>query len=116
MASLGTLSSFDIGRKYIYGLSDLQKTINGITYVIFIDINNSAKKTTRSGAKSTSPTNVKYGAMIKFKGGAYGVKRNLSTKMSAKKVLESVKSKLDKVSDKGISAVKTELTKISKKS
>lgn len=96
MATLGTLASFRVTKKYLYGLMDLKKTINGVTYEILVDPINSESKTTRTGGKSSNPKKVKYFVGISYMGGSYAIKRNVATKTDAKKILEAVKEKIDK--------------------
>lgn len=96
MKDLGTLSSFKEIKKYIYGLTDLEKTVNGVTYQILIDPINSGKKQTRVGSKTSNPQDVRYLAAIKFGQGIFAIKRNIKTKKECKAALENVMNKIGK--------------------
>lgn len=112
MANLGTLTSFRKTKKFIYGLTDLEKTIDGVTYQILIDPINSGKKQTKSGFKTTDPKDVKFLAAIKFDGGNYAIKRNIKTKTDCKNVLENVMAKIENEKTKaGIKSVIIKMTK-----
>ena len=112
MANLGTLTSFRKTKKFIYGLTDLEKTVDGVTYQILIDPINSGKKSTRTGSKTSDPKDVRFLATIKFESGSYAIKRNLKTKTDAKNVLEDVMSKIEKETTK--TGIKSVLVKMSK--
>lgn len=80
MRNIGFLKTFKKTNRYAYRNYDLEKTINSITYCIWIDLLNSNKKT----------KNIKYIACIKFNNGIYSIKRNLNTKKEAKSILDKV--------------------------
>lgn len=114
MKNLGTLGSFKVTRKYIYGLTDLEKTVNGVTYQLLIDGVNSGRKEIRGGGKTTDPKNVRYLAGIKFNGGYYAIKRNVKTKTECKNILEGVMAKIEKEKTKeGIKSILIKTSRLS---
>ncbi len=112
MTTLGTLTSFRKTKKFIYGLTDLEKTVDGVTYQILIDPINSGKKETRVGAKTSDPKDVRFLAGIKFDGGHYAIKRNIKTKTECKNFLEDVMAKIQKETTK--TGIKSAIIKASK--
>jgi hypothetical protein len=96
MANLGTLTSFKVAKNYGNGMTDLQKTIGGVTYEIFIDPINSGVKVQSSGKKIVDPKNFKYGAGISYDKGVYALKRNIKTKIEAKGILQKAMEKIEK--------------------
>lgn len=96
MSKLGTLSSFSIKKRYMYGMADISKKLNGVEYEIFIDPINSGTMLNKNGKKLINPKKVKYGAMVNLSGGSYGLGRNFATKSDAKKKLDYAYTLLSK--------------------
>jgi hypothetical protein len=95
MKKLGPLNSFKKTKKFIYGLTDLEISVNEVTFQILIDPVNSGKKSTRNGSKTSDPKEVRFLAGVKYDKGSYAIKRGLKTKTETKNVLEDLMLKLD---------------------
>ena len=91
--TLGTFSSFKIGKRYSYKFTDISKEVDGITYAIWIDPVYSSKAL-KNGKVVLDGTDIKYHAAVKTDRGVYSIKRNLSSKKEALAILNSVYNRL----------------------
>lgn len=64
MKGLGTLNTFEVAKIYAYGLKNFEKTVNGVTYGIEVDLVHSGERRLQSGKKVFDPKKITYAALV----------------------------------------------------
>jgi len=113
MPVLPPFTKWKVKKKYVYGLVDLEKTVNGVTYKIVVDPINSGTTKMRGGAKTASPKKARYIATIDYGTSGFVIRRGVKTKQKAKDTLNKIKLKIDKMSSQ--SEIKEYLSKEARK-